>query len=112
MTRHSRVRRDRCVYACAGYDYTFFCALHPDMRPDWAAAWARFLKPGGILKCLIFPVEPERQTGPPWHVDPQIYESLLSKNGGRGAGARVPAARLGRTVRGCQATVVGKPAVA
>ena len=26
------------------YDYTFMCALHPDMRGDWAAAWARYIK--------------------------------------------------------------------
>lgn len=30
-----------------GYDYTFFCALHPDMRKDWAAGWARIIVPGG-----------------------------------------------------------------
>ena len=66
----------------AGYDYTFMCALHPDMRPDWAAAWARFLKPGGTLACLVFPVDSERQTGPPWPVTPEIYEDLLSKHGG------------------------------
>ena len=29
-----------------GYDYTFMCALHPEMRGDWAAAWARHLTPG------------------------------------------------------------------
>ncbi|GAB4822661.1 hypothetical protein N2152v2_009707 [Parachlorella kessleri] len=64
-----------------GYDYTFMCALHPDMRADWAAAWSRFLKPGGTLACLVFPVDPERQTGPPWPVTPEIYEDLLSKHG-------------------------------
>lgn len=57
------------------------CALHPDMRSDWAAAWSRFLKPGGTLACLVFPVDPERQTGPPWPVTPDIYEDLLSKHG-------------------------------
>lgn len=60
------------------------CALHPDMRADWAASWARLLKSGGLLKTLIFPVDPERQTGPPWPVTPEIYEELLTKNGGWG----------------------------
>lgn len=42
-----------------GYDYTFLCALHPDMRKDWATAWAQLLRPGGYLLTLIFPVDPE-----------------------------------------------------
>lgn len=34
----------------------FLCALHPSMRPAWAAAWARLLKPGGELVTLMFPL--------------------------------------------------------
>ena len=60
-----------------GYDYTFFCALHPDMRKDWAAAWKGLLKPGGLLITLIFPVDPERHTGPPWPVTPEMYTEHL-----------------------------------
>lgn len=40
-----------------GFDYTFLCALHPDMRRDWAPAWGRLLRPGGLLLTLIFPVD-------------------------------------------------------
>jgi hypothetical protein len=34
----------------------FLCALHPSMRPAWAAAWARLLKSGGELVTLMFPL--------------------------------------------------------
>ena len=63
----------------AAYDYTFFCALHPAMRKDWAAAYARHLAPGASLACLAFPVVPagEGQAGPPWPVKPQDYKELL-----------------------------------
>jgi hypothetical protein len=63
-----------------GYDYTFFCALHPDMRKDWGLRWKGLLKPGGLLITLIFPViDPERQTmtGPPWPVTPEMYTEHL-----------------------------------
>lgn len=60
-----------------GFDYTFMCALHPGMRADWAASWARLLRPGATLACLAFPIDPERGTGPPWPVTPQQYKDLL-----------------------------------
>lgn len=64
-----------------GYDYTFLCALHPDMRQSWAAAWSRIVKPGGKLVTLIFPVDPTRMEGPPWAVTPELYKGLLQGNG-------------------------------
>lgn len=60
-----------------GFDYTFLCALHPDMRADWAASWARLLRPGGHLACIAFPLDPERTTGPPWPLTVQLYKDLL-----------------------------------
>lgn len=68
-----------------GYDYTFFCAIHPNMRDDWARAWAAHLRqPGGILITSIFPVLPldsRDQQGPPWPVWPELYASVLEKHG-------------------------------
>jgi len=64
-----------------GYDYTFFCALHPTMRADWAAAWGRLIKPGGLLVTLIFPVDPPREDGPPFRVHPDMYTELLPAQG-------------------------------
>jgi methyl halide transferase len=64
-----------------GYDYTFLCALHPDMRRDWALTWRRLLAPGGELVTLIFPVGPSQRAGgvenPPWQVTPELYQDLL-----------------------------------
>lgn len=66
-----------------GYDYTFLCALHPSMRKDWADAWARHLAPGGRLITMIYPVDPsmDANSGPPWPVTPQLYDSLLPAAG-------------------------------
>lgn len=63
------------------YDYTFFCAMHPDMRQDWAAAWGRHLRPGAQLVCLAFPLIPEGTAGPPWPVTTQLYKDLLVPQG-------------------------------
>lgn len=60
-----------------GFDYTFLCALHPEMRQDWAKAWALHLAPGGKLITLIFPIEEDGRIGPPWPVQPKLYEDLL-----------------------------------
>lgn len=67
----------------AGYDYTFLCALHPDMRTAWAEAWARQLKPGGELVTLVYPVDPTMDPGqgPPWPVTPDLYRRLLLDSG-------------------------------
>jgi len=66
-----------------GYDYTFGCAMHPTHRMDWAAAWARLLRPGGTLVTLLFPVDPaaDPQHGPPYPVSEQLYRGLLQPAG-------------------------------
>lgn len=63
-----------------GYDYTFLCALHPSMRANWAAGWARLLRPGGRLVTLVFPVGKDPSQGPPWGVTPDLYRDLLLKD--------------------------------
>ena len=41
------------------FDYTFFCALPPSRREEWARAYSRLLAEGsGILVTLIFPSVP------------------------------------------------------
>lgn len=61
-----------------GFDYTFFCALMPSQRKEWASAWSKHLKPGGILIALIFPVDVDRdRVGPPWPVYPDLYRDAL-----------------------------------
>eukprot|EP00127_Corallochytrium_limacisporum_P002698 Clim_evm7s136 gene=Clim_evmTU7s136 len=37
------------------YDYTFFCAMYPEQRKDWAKAHADNLKQDGEIFLLVFP---------------------------------------------------------
>lgn len=64
-----------------GYDYTFFCAIHPSMRNDWAKTWARLIAKGGELVALVFPDDPSRKSGPPFYSDPKVANQLLEDNG-------------------------------
>ncbi len=67
------------------YDYTFFCAIDPQLRDSWARAMGRAVKPGGRLAALIFPVDAERarDVGPPFAVTPADYEERLHREGFR-----------------------------
>ena len=49
------------------YDYTFFCALSPAIRDQWALKMADLVVPGGLLMTLIFPIRPgdDGVKGPP-----------------------------------------------
>lgn len=49
------------------YDYTFFCALSPAIRDQWARKMADLVVPGGLLMTLIFPIRPgdDGVKGPP-----------------------------------------------
>jgi hypothetical protein len=38
-----------------GYDYAFFCAMHPSLRETQVCSWACVLKPGAELVTLVFP---------------------------------------------------------
>ena len=55
--------------------------MHPATREQWAETWGRWLKPGGELVTLMFPVEPEGREGPPWPVPLQLYDQLLPPQG-------------------------------
>jgi len=63
-----------------GYDYTFLCALNPSLRPKWADRFAELINPGGILLCLMFPLDGDRPGGPPFSLSPEIYAELLEEN--------------------------------
>ena len=64
-----------------GYDYTFFCALHPSKRQEWAQTWHKRLAPSATLVTLIFPIDPSINEGPPWPVTPELYEQTLNAAG-------------------------------
>ncbi len=55
------------------WDYTFLCALDPDLRSRWAQRSHALLAPGGTLATLLFPVDPTRprEQGPPFALEPE-----------------------------------------
>ncbi len=56
------------------WDYTFFCALPPELRTRWAARMAQLVSPSdGVLVTLIFPIG-DHAGGPPYAVSPALYE--------------------------------------
>ncbi len=57
-------------------EYTFFCAISPELRGDYAKTAAALLKPGGYLVGLFFPLEIEKP-GPPFKVSRKEVEELF-----------------------------------
>jgi methyl halide transferase len=59
------------------FDYLFFSAMDPEMRPLWAQAMAKHIAPNsGRLFTLMFPVDGNKGTsgGPPYNVHPDDYK--------------------------------------
>ncbi|TBU55406.1 S-adenosyl-L-methionine-dependent methyltransferase, partial [Dichomitus squalens] len=61
------------------YDYTFFVAIPPARRGHWGRQMAAIVKSGGILITLIFPIDDDAQTGPPYYARPQHYNEVLGE---------------------------------
>jgi methyl halide transferase len=63
------------------FEYTTLCAINPARRNEYASQLASFLKPGGRLLALLFPVD-GRPGGPPFNIDQietyKIFSSFLS----------------------------------
>ncbi|KAI1760202.1 S-adenosyl-L-methionine-dependent methyltransferase [Hypoxylon sp. FL1150] len=63
------------------YDYTFLCALLPEMRKDWSRRVGELLAPSGVLVCLEFPLYKDlRAPGPPWGLK-GVHWNLLAEGG-------------------------------
>ncbi|XP_021752025.1 probable thiol methyltransferase 2 isoform X2 [Chenopodium quinoa] len=58
------------------FDYTFFCAIVPNMRPAWATRMGDLLKPDGELITLMFPID-DHEGGPPYKTSVADYEEVL-----------------------------------
>lgn len=58
-------------------EQTFFCAIAPAQRADYAAKCFELLKPGGLLAGLLFNKVFEKP-GPPFGGDAQTYQSIFS----------------------------------
>lgn len=66
------------------YDYTFLCALPPNLRPSWALRQTQLLAiaPPGNLVCVEFPTYKDPKTkGPPFGLRPDVYVEHLSHPG-------------------------------
>ncbi|KAH8924541.1 S-adenosyl-L-methionine-dependent methyltransferase [Atractiella rhizophila] len=61
------------------YDFTFFVALPPTMRPDWGKRYAALITQGGYLITLMWPMD-ERKEGPPYFCQPEHYEDVLKES--------------------------------
>jgi hypothetical protein len=72
-----------CIYAllpdeiARAFRISFLCALPPILRQDWAAAYTRLSSPSALLITLQFPLDGDRDGGPPYSVSEQLYQELL-----------------------------------
>lgn len=62
-------------------DYTFFCALPLELRPDWASSMARLLSARGELVTLIYPIDAFRTDGPPFASSKEKLAAVLQPAG-------------------------------
>merc|ERR1712130_663590 len=65
------------------FDYTFLCALTPDLRQTWAKTYANLLSKNGKLVTVIFPLSKEDNVngGPPFIISLQLARELLEPLG-------------------------------
>ena len=65
------------------WDYTFLCAIEPEMRDRWVERMHEIIAPSGELVTLIFPVRsiderpPEDAEGPPYPMHPELVRELV-----------------------------------
>lgn len=61
------------------FDQTFFCAIAPHRRPEYARSMARLIAPGGQMLALSFRVASEG--GPPFDSTPEEYIDFMQAEG-------------------------------
>ena len=59
------------------FDHTFFCAIDPDLRPEFGTLCRRVLAPGGAVISIVFPIGNPSGGGPPWGFDVEMLEGAL-----------------------------------
>lgn len=64
------------------YEYTFFCALPPHLRGEFARVTAALLRPGGYLLALTFPLTAAAAapSGPPYLVREEDLQATLARH--------------------------------
>ena len=64
------------------YDYTFLCAIPPELRPQWSKRMSELLAPDGSLICLESPLaKPPNAAGPPYGLSSELYVQLFKQPG-------------------------------
>jgi methyl halide transferase len=60
------------------YDHTFFCAIKPTQRKEWAKQMENLTEPHGMVLAVIFPMTgADLESGPPFRVTLEDYTSVL-----------------------------------
>lgn len=49
------------------------------MRVSWGEKMTEIAKPGALLITLVFPIDGDREGGPPFSVKPEIYKEVLGE---------------------------------
>ncbi len=57
------------------YEYVTYCSINPERHEEYIRKLSSFIKPGGKLIALLFPVE-NVEGGPPFGVDPVEFFSI------------------------------------
>lgn len=64
------------------YDYTFLCAIPPELRPQWSKRMSDLLAPNGSLICCESPLaKPPKAGGPPHGLSSELYVQLFKQPG-------------------------------
>lgn len=71
------LRADFAAAFDAVWEYTCFCAIDPDRRPEYAQVLRDILRPGGTLLACFYPLR-EGTDGPPFPVSREGIEAVLA----------------------------------
>ena len=71
------LRSDFAHAFAAAWEYTCFCAIVPDRRPEYARVLHDILEPGGLLLACFYPLK-EGTDGPPFPVSRAGIEEVFS----------------------------------
>jgi len=61
------------------YDYTFFCAIPPDLRQAWGARMRQLVRSQGHIITLVWPIDGGRTGGPPYSIDIDMVGDALNQ---------------------------------
>ncbi|WRT63118.1 uncharacterized protein IL334_000021 [Kwoniella shivajii] len=62
------------------YDYTFLCAIPPELRQSWSAQLFKLSSSNATLITLMYPLPPTNNDPPPWPLSTEIYHHLLDES--------------------------------